>query len=159
MFMLAWPVHSFPVGSWLIFRILLSAHGIQACCGLKYLMAMWSDHLVSFSPIRIYLFSEKLLLTLRSQLRISSSKKPGPCRLGHCGGMGNKNGPRIKFHSGFPWVQRQTKKTDHHTNKQIKNFPLWEETLIWQSKDKVLGRKGLRKDRGRRGCFVLLLWN
>lgn len=76
--------------------------------------------LISFSPIRIYLFSDKLPLILRSQLRMSSSKKPWSPRHGHCGGMGNKNGPISNSTLGpHGYHNKQTRKqTDHQTNKQ-----------------------------------------
>lgn len=145
MFMAAWPEHSFPVGSWIIFRILLSKHGIQASYGLKYLMVVWSDHPGSLLPYKDVPVQRETLLILRSQLSVSSSKKLWCPRQGHCGGTGNKNGPQVKFHSGSPWVQQQTNwETDHtYTNRKLSS---WEETLIWQSKDDVLGGKGVRKE-------------
>lgn len=145
MFMSAWPVHSFPVGSWIIFRILLSERGIQAVCGLRCLMAVWSSHPGFLLPNKHIPAQWEILLILRSQIRSGSFKKPRSPRLGHCSGMCSKNGPHIKFQSGSPWVQQQTNQgTDHHTNKQIKSFPLWAETLEWQRKAEVLGGKAVR---------------
>lgn len=116
--------------------------------------------LISSSPIRIYLFSDKLLLIFRSQPRKSSSKKPWSPRRGHCGGLGNKNGP-ISNSTLVPhgYHNKQTRKqTNHQINKRTRSFPLREETLVWQSKEEVLGGKGVRRGGGRRGCVYLPSW-
>lgn len=83
--------------------------------------------LVSCSPTRRYLFTDKRLI-LRSQPGIRSSKKPRSPRLGHCGGLGNKNGPHVKFRSGSPWVQQQTNQ-ETSPDKQTNSFPWREEGL------------------------------
>lgn len=114
--------------------------------------------LISFSPLRIYLFRDKLLFILRSHLERALPRSPDPPGEAIVVAWVIKMDPcQIPL-----WVPMGTttnnQETNRSPNKQTRSFPFPEETLVWQRKEEVHGGKGLRRGGGRRGCNHLPSW-
>lgn len=126
MFMSTWLGTFLSVGSWSIFRLLLSEHGIQAGCELRYLMVVWSNH-PGFLPNKDIPVQWETPTHLDISLELVL---PGQTPVGPLWWLGNKSGPLsvpLWFH-GYSSNQNK-KQITTQTNEELS---LWSGDILWQ---------------------------